>query len=89
MSYRLADGSLSTDYKIGDKFRHGCGHDIFVFIRDDGTLNPWFRREGEGADNARHWEDLTPVKTTNHSALIKSIRETMQYLERTIRELEA
>ena len=83
MSYRLADGSMSIDYKIGDKFRHGCGHDIFVFIRDDG------RREGEGVDNARQWENLTPVKKTNHSALIKSIRETMQYLERTIQELEA
>ena len=95
MSYELADGSMSTDYKIGDKFTHEDGHDIFVFIKDDGTLNPWFRREGKGADNARHWEyprhweNLTPVKSTKHTDLIKSIRETVQYLERTIQELEA
>ena len=89
MSYELADGSMSTDYKIGDEFH--CRNDsvIFVFTEDDGTLNPWFKREGTGDEYARHWEDLTPVKPTKHTDLIKSIRETMQYLERTIQELES
>ena len=89
MSHKLADGSLSTDYKVGDKFTHEREPDIFVFIRNDGTVNPWFKKEDDDEEYARHWDDLTPVKTTKHSTLIKSIRETMQYLERTIQELES
>ena len=89
MSYELADGSMSTDYKIGDEFTHEYEHGIFVFIRNDGTLNPWFKKVDRLKDYARHWEDLTPVKTDKHTDLIKSIRETVRYLERTIQELES
>lgn len=89
MSYRLADGSMSPDYEIGDEFTYVCGHDIFIFIRDDGTLKPWFKTKSTGKYVAFHWRNLNPVKTTKHTDLIKSIRSTVQYLERTIQELES
>ena len=88
MSYRLADGSMSTDYKIGDEFTRSERGSVFL-EQDDRTPAPWFKTKSTGKYIAVHWENLTPVKKTKHTALIKSIRETMQYLERTIRELES
>lgn len=61
MSYRLADGSMSTDYKIGDKFTHKCHNGVFKFIKDDGTHNPWFERKNISKE-ASSWYFLTPVK---------------------------
>ena len=48
--YRLADGSLSTDYKVGDEFEVVVVGDSFVningvvaLLRDDTTSAPYFR----------------------------------------------
>tara|TARA_R110000787_G_scaffold257205_1_gene362411 strand:+ start:314 stop:592 length:279 start_codon:yes stop_codon:yes gene_type:complete len=91
MSYKLADGSLSTDYKIGDEFTHKCGHDIFVFIEDDGTRCPWFKSE-ETHRNARHWSSLTPVKATKKAnkktKAIKRLRKKIKQWKAIIKELE-
>ena len=88
IGYKLADGSKSTDYKIGDEFTHKYEHGIYIFIEDDGTKNPWFKSE-EFRRTASNWCFLTHVKSAKHATLIKSIRETIQYLERTIQELES
>ena len=88
MSYRLADGSMSTDYKIGDEFIRSERGSVFL-EQDDGTRAPWFKTKSTGKYIAVHWENLNPVKTTKHTDLIKSIRSTVQYLERTIQELES
>jgi hypothetical protein len=87
MSYKLADGSMSTDYKIGDKFTHKYEHGIYIFIEDDGTKNPWFKSE-ELSREASNWKFLTPVKTKQHASVINQLRSTIQYLERTLEELE-
>jgi hypothetical protein len=90
MSYRLADGSMSTDYKIGDEFTHRlCGDEVFELVSEDGSRNPYFNGQGWHDNFPRHWSSLTPVKAKKHATLIKSIRETIQYLERTIQELES
>jgi hypothetical protein len=87
MSYTLADGSKSTDYKIGDEFNYEGR--TFTLVEDDGTDIPWFRESMETRHYPIDWASLTPVKEKKHSTLIKSIRETIQYLERTIQELES
>jgi hypothetical protein len=61
MSYKLADGSISTDYKIGDEFTHKYHKGVFKFIEDDGTQNPWFKSE-ELYRESSNWKFLTPVK---------------------------
>jgi hypothetical protein len=61
MSYRLADGSSSTEYKIGDKFTHKYNSGVFKLIKNDGTHNPWFERENIPQE-ASSWYFLTPVK---------------------------
>jgi hypothetical protein len=83
--YKLADGSMSTDYKIGDKFTHRNG-DSAIFTRDDGEENPWFTTNS--GQLAISWCFLTPVNTKNHASTIDQLRSTIQYLERTIEELE-
>ena len=87
-SYKLADGSMSTDYKVGDGFTYEDRP--FTLVEDDKSNMPWFREIIQ--ENDHHpidWASLTPVRTANPPALIKSIRETMKYLERTIKELES
>jgi hypothetical protein len=82
MSYRLADGSWSTDYKIGDKFTHRGGG-LATLAEDDGSSNPWFNTDF-GSHYPRHWSSLTPVKAKN----INQLGETIKQLEATIQELE-
>ena len=90
MSYKLADGSNSTDYKIGDEFRLYINlARIFVFTQDDDTDHPWFREAGDDYDHARYWEDLTPVKEKKNASLVNQLRSTIRYLEHTIKELES
>jgi hypothetical protein len=91
MSYRLADGSMSTDYKIGDKFTHSlCGAEIWELVSDDGSLNPYFNRQEYLNDNfPRHWRSLTPVKTKQHASVINQLHETIRQLKATIKELES
>jgi hypothetical protein len=90
MSYKLADGSCSTDYKIGDKFTHrdAVEGSIYELREDDGTQNPWFEVEGCQGKGPRHWEDLTPVEAKKHASTINQLRETIKQLEATIQELE-
>jgi hypothetical protein len=86
MSYRLADGSCSTDYKIGDKFTHRSGG-FAIFAEDDGTSNPWFNTACS-TRYPRHWKSLTPVKAKKHATLVNQLREAIKQLEATIQELE-
>jgi hypothetical protein len=86
MSYRLADGSCSTDYKIGDKFEHKDGGKA-TFSRDDGTENPWFAITGQ-AEWSINWCFLTPVNTKKHANTINQLRKTIKQLEAAIKELE-
>jgi hypothetical protein len=89
MSYKLADGSCSTDYKIGDEFMlRTTPVRIFVFKEDDGTAYPWFQERGIDDEYARHWEDLTPVQAKKNANVINQLRETIKQLEATIQELE-
>jgi hypothetical protein len=87
MGYELADGSMSTDYQIGDEFTHERESLIFRLMEDDGTQNPWFKVGDCEGRNARHWEDLTPIKRKN-STLINRLHATIRQLEATIKELE-
>jgi hypothetical protein len=87
MSYELADGSMSTDYKIGDEFTHYEKRGLFKFEEADGSSCPWFEDMDERR-SAESWCYLTPVKASKHSTLINQLRETIKQLEATIQELE-
>jgi hypothetical protein len=90
MSYRLADGSMSTDYKIGDEFTHRfCGNEIFKLVRDDGSRNPYFNGHSWHSNFPRHWRSLTPVKTKKNTTLINQLHETIRQLKATIEEIES
>ena len=69
MSYKLADGTLSTDYKCGDKFKvvkneHSCSEttvgEIVILSVDDYTGNPYFIAEDGSGSGERvcYWEEL-------------------------------
>tara|TARA_R110000744_G_scaffold315708_1_gene422529 strand:- start:442 stop:720 length:279 start_codon:yes stop_codon:yes gene_type:complete len=92
MSYELADGSMSTDYKVGDKFTHKYERGVFIFVEDDGTLNPWFKSE-EIHREVSQWRFLTPVKSTKKSnkktKAIKRALKKIKQLEVIIKELES
>jgi hypothetical protein len=89
VSYKLADGSLSTDYKLGDEFHHRNTSAIFVFTEDDNTACPWFKELGWINEYARYWEDLTPVKKSKRMVLIKRLKKKTKQLEAIIKELES
>jgi hypothetical protein len=91
MSYKLADGSMSTDYKIGDKFYVVEGSDkgcVAIFLKDDGSNCPWFYK-GRDDRNCEVWEWLKPFNKENVVEITNSLRETIKQLERTIEELES
>jgi uncharacterized protein YodC (DUF2158 family) len=89
MSYKLADGSCSTDYKRGDEFTIPEGGSLFLEessgVGDECT---WFRNKDTGKSYVFDWEDLTPVKTKKNTALINQLHETIRQLKATIKELE-
>jgi hypothetical protein len=87
MSYRLADGSCSTDYKIGDEFTHEHQYNA-IFTRDDGEENPWFTTDRGGGEWAINWCFLTPVNAKKHTSTINQLRKIIKQLEATIQELE-
>ena len=89
MSYKLADGSMSTDYDIGDEFQLTNSNRTFVFTEDDGSKCPWFRQVGKEDEYARHWQDLTPLKVKKNSDLINQLRETIKQLNVMIEELKS
>jgi hypothetical protein len=89
MSYKLADGSMSTDYKIGDKFAlESDPSRTFVFTEEDDTAYPWFRAAGDDYGLAMYWGDLTPLKAKSHASVINQLKETIRQLKATIQELE-
>jgi hypothetical protein len=87
MSYRLADGSCSTDYKIGDKFAHHEDREIFILALDNEGICPWFINSNEGLESIS-WRFLTPIKAKNHACVINQLHETIRQLKATIKELE-
>ena len=87
MSYRLADGSMSTDYKIGDEFNYGDR--TFILSYDDGSVMPWFREVIQESDHPLEWPFLTPVKAKNHASVINQLHEAIRQLKATIKELES
>jgi hypothetical protein len=87
MSYELADGSKSKDYKIGDKFTHSNG-ELITFLSDDGESNPWFSTSSD-PKFAISWARLTPVKVKKNSSLINQLHATIRQLKATIAELES
>jgi hypothetical protein len=86
MSYKLADGSKSTDYQVGDRFTHSTG-ELVTFLSDDGESNPWFSTSSD--PNSPSWARLTPVKAKKNSALINQLHATIRQLKATIAELES
>lgn len=79
MTYKLADGSLSTDYKVGDKFVVGKEREfskgsIVEFICDSVSELPRLKLvEGgcnyEDGEAYEYWKNLKPYKTTPKSLL--------------------
>jgi hypothetical protein len=67
MSYKLADGTVSTDYKVGDKFTHRLeGDRVYELLMDDGTMNPLFKGHINIYSFPRHWSELK-AHCTNQS----------------------
>ena len=86
MSYELADGSMSTDYKIGDEFVLDSEPTrLFVFVEEDLSPCPWFHEKGVSGDYAKQWDDLRPVNT---SIAAYQINQTIRQLKATIKELQ-
>jgi hypothetical protein len=91
MSYKLADGSMSTDYKIGDRFYITEGLDkgrIATLVEDDGSSLPWFDKGGVDR-NCEFWEGLNPCTKENNGRVIDALRDQIKKIERTIKELES
>jgi hypothetical protein len=91
MSYRLADGSMSTDYKIGDEFHVVgglCKGLNARLIREDYSKNPWFATT-DYPEYSISWSLLVHGKASKHSTLVNQLRETIKQIERTIEELES
>jgi hypothetical protein len=85
MSYELADGGMSTDYKIGDEFTHTERKGIWSLQEDDGSDMPFFSTP-KCPRHCLAWSLLVKVKP---NSIINQLRSTIQYLERTIEELES
>ena len=72
LSYKLADGSLSSDYEVGDTFVvYRIGHsayfhegDVITFKNDDGTHCPWFSSVDSARSYATYWKNLIPTEET-------------------------
>jgi hypothetical protein len=88
MSHRLADGSMSTDYEIGDEFHYFGDGDVYRYHREDGSSCPWFTNKG-GFLEALSWSTLKAVKAKKNSTLINQLHETIRQLKATIKELES
>jgi hypothetical protein len=73
MGYKLADGSDSSDYVVGDEFEvvlnektPSCfRHDMVKFIEDDGSDAPFFNNatRGNGAVVCE-WDEIKPTAET-------------------------
>jgi hypothetical protein len=85
MSYKLADGSMSTDYKIGDKFSHAERKGIWSLQEDDGSPMPFFSTK-KCPRHCLAWSLLVNVKP---KSIINQLHETIRQLKATIKELES
>ena len=89
MSYKLADGSKSTDYKIGDAFQLKHSDRVFVLKDNDESSCPWFVECGTTKEVSRYWGGIIPVKAKKNSTLINQLHATIRQLKATIKELES
>jgi hypothetical protein len=89
MSYKLADGSKSTDYKIGDAFQQKHSDRVFVLKDNDESSCPWFVVRGTTNEVSRYWGDFIPVKAKKNASLIHQLHKTIMRLQTTIAELES
>lgn len=64
MSYKLADGSDSLEYEIGDMFIYtgNSNGQILKFSVQDHSSCPYFLWGSDSIASACSWERLTPVK---------------------------
>lgn len=67
--YKLADGSLSTDYEIGDEFisdwtTTAMKGSVVALAEDDGTRLPYFSGGGYFKKASIPWDALTPTPET-------------------------
>ena len=84
MSYKLADGSKSTDYQVGDKFTHSNGEVVTLLS----SYFPWFCTSSY-PQLAISWGRLVPVKAKKNASLINQLHATIRQLKATIAELES
>ena len=89
MSYKLADGSKSTDYKIGDAFQLKHSDRVFVLKDNDESSCPWFVECGTTKEVSRYWGGIIPVKAKKNASLIHQLQKTIRRLQTTIAELES
>jgi hypothetical protein len=87
MSYELADGSMSTDYKIGDEFKHVMRLGIWSLQEDDGTNMPFFSNT-TCSRYALTWSLLIHALPKKDATLINQLHATIRQLKATIEELE-
>ena len=71
-SYKLADGSLSDQYEVGDTFvvhqsgqsRYFSEGDVIIFYEDDGSYCPRFSPDKYGEGSPISWHRLLPTEET-------------------------
>lgn len=97
MSYKLADGTLSTDYKVGDLFKvvdttDNCadtrnGDIILLDEEDDKTSCPFFIRESDSIllcccwSTLEKYEQQPELYTESELTEIEELRDRVDYLE--------
>ena len=68
--YKLADGSLSNQYEVGDTFvvvgnsRYFDRGSVILFAKDDGSGCPWFFSKYDRDDYYISWHKLEPSEET-------------------------
>ena len=94
MSYELADGSMSTDYKIGDKFV-SVDDGIFpvgaivTYTEEDNSACPCFTKEGRKYSEACFWWRLEAYKepSTEAPTELEELEARIETLEEYITQL--
>jgi hypothetical protein len=93
MSYTLADGSLSTEFIVGDKSKvansstsQRSGLTLYL-DKDDGTSLPFFHQRKYSGRFCEYWKDLIPVKKQEEDKIIKKLRKKVKKLKKALKEL--
>ena len=85
MSYKLADGTMSTNYVEGDMFK--VSGTVYELIEDDGTSQPKFRSvRGEREPNMYwwlYWSNMTHVKDSSQHTR-RELRKAIDILEQLL-----